>query len=467
MPMFVWAPFKEANLKLDERTYLNGSNTNLKVLVAHECPATSMAMRAFHVAGLSTLVFGLVVFSYIIEFWTESWSWVLYVAGMLLWIWRILCVLVLLASAVYAQYFKRCYQRALIFWAWLPCVHLVHCTGAFIGGTELGHYVWTTYLGPYSELSHLKVVKGLDPAITPGTAVMDAGLVEFADTFSVDRARGGCYKNYGHTYCVAPIVNNGAMSPTGTGNSPRYGTYDYFAVGVDCCTCPNTDFRCGEWFNPDAQGGIRSLDIEARARFHLAVDDFRASWGKDIGHTLFFNWVQDSVSVYNSYWERSIYVSALSVLLWLLCTFFGALMIAQIFQALIRNNIASPLDTPPPPPGVEKIWIWFLPSMLYYAEEERRQYLGLPESEAPFYPLPPDLHGHRESHHENEDLAHLHAAALGPPYAPRLAASIGHPEHDPEHPSRSPGRGFVPAPGTNHPHAHTTFNYSGYGTGHY
>lgn len=455
MPFGLGPPLKLANLQLDERTNLLGGQTNLRVLAAHECPATTMAKRALHVALLSTVVFSLVVWSYVVGSGWGPLSWLLYSFGILLTIFRVLVVLVLLASVVYAQYWKSCYRKAIIFWAWLPCVHIIHCSLALVVGNVLGHFMYQTYLGPYHELSRLKVYKGINPAVTSGTEVMDAGLVEFNDytAVGIDRARGSCYKNYGHTYCIAPIVNNGKMTPIGTGNSPSNGMYDYFAVGVDCCTCPNTDFRCGEWFNPDANGGLRSIDADARPFYHLAVDNWAASYGKDVGHPVFFTWVQDPVRSFNGYWEKSIYIGVLTVLLWLVTTFTCALMLAQAFQVLIRNSIASPLDTPPPPPGLEKIWYWFLPSMLYFAEEERRQYLGLPESEAPFYPPAPSLDGHREPYHDDEDARFRHALGHGPAYAPGLMAA------NEDHPAQA-DHGFLPAPGV--PEHEMPFNQRGY-----
>jgi len=449
---FVYGPpFKLADLAHDERTLLLGGHTNFRALMNHESPASVMAFRGLRVAVYSTLVFALAVWSYVVGSGFGLASWALYGLAYVLTAYRVLVLAVLVASVIYAQYWRSCYRKSLIFWAWLPCVHIIHCALAIGFGTALGHYLWQHYLGPYHELSRLKVYNGLNVDTTPGTEVMDAGLVEFSDLAGVDRARGGCYKNYGHTYCVAPIVNRGRLSPTGVGNMPHYGSYDYFAVGVDCCTCPMTDFRCGDWFDPDAQGGLRSIDEASRPKFHLAVQDWAASFGKDVAHALFFTWAKDPIHTFHGYFEKTIYISCLAVGLWLVTTFACAMMIAQVLQMLVRNNIASPLDTPPPPPGVEKIWYWFLPHMLYFAEEERRQYLGLPESQAPFYPPAPSIHGHREAGDADSNFRHAHA--LGPAYAPPLMAEVN--------PLPAADHGFRPAPAPLLPSKHQTYGYGG------
>ena len=73
--------------------------------------------------------------------------------------------------------------------------------------------------------------------MVPGSQIQDAGAVDFVSTAGVDSEHGGCFMNAGTTYCVAPIVTNGTIHHS-IGGAPRYGSFDYFAVGVDCCSCP-------------------------------------------------------------------------------------------------------------------------------------------------------------------------------------------------------------------------------------
>ena len=129
-------------------------------------------------------------------------------------------------------------------------------------GSLVGHYLWQHYWQQYSEVSLLKAYRGIDPAVVPGSQIQDAGAVDFASA-GIDSEHAGCFMNAGHTYCIAPIVTNGTMLHNIAG-APRYGSYDYFAVGVDCCSCPDINFRCGAWQHPWSEGGIRSTDLAAR-----------------------------------------------------------------------------------------------------------------------------------------------------------------------------------------------------------
>ena len=86
------------------------------------------------------------------------------------------------------------------------------------------------------ELGQTQAYHGIDPSVVPGSQIQDSGAVDFVSA-SVDSEHGGCFMNAGTTYCVAPIVANGTIHHS-VGGAPRYGSFDYFAVGVDCCSCP-------------------------------------------------------------------------------------------------------------------------------------------------------------------------------------------------------------------------------------
>ena len=97
-------------------------------------------------------------------------------------------------------------------------------------GTADVEWVWFQLWVIPSEAYH-----GIDPSVVPGSQIQDAGAVDFVAA-GVDSEHGGCFMNAGTTYCVAPIVTNGTIHHS-VGGAPRYGSFDYFAVGVDCCSC--------------------------------------------------------------------------------------------------------------------------------------------------------------------------------------------------------------------------------------
>mmetsp|Transcript_76727 Transcript_76727/g.121171 ORF Transcript_76727/g.121171 Transcript_76727/m.121171 type:complete len:457 (-) Transcript_76727:54-1424(-) len=82
-------------------------------------------------------------------------------------------------------------------------------------------------------------------SMKPG-GIRDAGVVVFTDDSKVDPTLGASYKEGMTTYCVAPILREGA----GGG---------YFAVGINCCgDPPNTEFNfnCGDALKENVKSGL-------------------------------------------------------------------------------------------------------------------------------------------------------------------------------------------------------------------
>jgi len=293
-------------------------------------------------------------------------------------------VVVLILSIVRGKLHKRMHRRALIFYSWWPILTFVLCSLSAVLGCSLGHLMWYTTEQPYYELDSLQPYSDVNPAIVPGKQMQDAGLVDFSDGVGVDRSKGGCFVSAGHTYCVAPILFTGELL-AGLGNTPTFGTYDYFAVGVDCCTCPNTDFRCGDWKNPLAQGGMRSLDYRSRPFYTLAVNDWEAVYLKESRHPLFFDWVQNPHFQSAVMWHTFSSTSLLACLAPFPAAFLLTVLAANALRILVQGSVASPLDVPKPPKGLEKAWKVFFPQMLDQYEEEREQLMAMPITAAPDY----------------------------------------------------------------------------------
>jgi len=192
-------------------------------------------------------------------------------------------------------------------------VNLAICSlGALAAGTVLGdrdYWLYGTNVYSYGDLiSYVDV----DPAKDSGQAFMDSGHVYFKENSYVLRQRFNKFRN-GDTYCVAPIVR-GAFSAQGavgkqTMNGfalPDSGTYDWWAVGTNCCEGTGAtqnytqgqqsvakDYTCGQVTSNLARSGMRLLSDTQRPYYLLAVQEWSATFGLPVKHPLFFTWVKD------------------------------------------------------------------------------------------------------------------------------------------------------------------------------
>lgn len=159
----------------------------------------------------------------------------------------------------------------------------------------IGSDIFQRWTLPYLALKDLKVLGHLDASKELGQNVMDAGIVYFADGNKIDAMRSWHFKQ-GAVYCVAPIIK-GEMGK----GTPETGSFDFWAVGKDCCSVSSSDFRCGAYNNPLARSGIRILDDKDRQFYRLAVEQAETLYGVMATHPVFFEWSQDPLAVVNSW----------------------------------------------------------------------------------------------------------------------------------------------------------------------
>lgn len=183
--------------------------------------------------------------------------------------------------------------------------------------------------------------------------------------------------NKGDTYCIAPIVNGGEVK-YGLAGMPASGSFDYFAVGINCCTCPNRDFKCGEWQNPLASGGIRSLDFKARPYYQLALDDWQASYGKTSKNPMFFEWTQAPEFAWKGMWNRTLYVGWLAVAAAVSVGLLVGFILDKVLQMLWYRDIISPRACFAPAPFCYKITEALLPKMYYRYQQEQADIAAMP-----------------------------------------------------------------------------------------
>lgn len=200
-----------------------------------------------------------------------------------------------LLGLVFAFWLASCY---LAYWA---RVHLPEPTWftyaavaigiAFISGTYSGLSHFGSSGASYNKVADLKVASQVDVNIATGLDVLDAGVVFFADGTHLDGMRSWHFKQR-HLYCVAPIVSNKSR------------TFDFWAVGRDCCSVDSSDFRCGAWGASNAHTGIRVLDEDVPF-YRLAVQQAETLYGIVATHPTFFRWSQDPVAEMESQQHES------------------------------------------------------------------------------------------------------------------------------------------------------------------
>jgi len=146
---------------------------------------------------------------------------------------------------------------------------------------------------PHYDMLNLNTYPSVNPAIEKGQQLMDSGRVYFSSGTNLDTKKAMGFKNH-DMYCVAPIVN---------GNE-KLATYDFWAVGMNCCNGVSSDFRCGEFNNPHARSGLRLMSEQQRPFYRLAVQQAEAAYNIKAMHPIFFTWLQDPLAEVNSYREE-------------------------------------------------------------------------------------------------------------------------------------------------------------------
>lgn len=157
---------------------------------------------------------------------------------------------------------------------------------------------------------------------------MDAGILYFAQNNHLDSMKSWHFKHRS-LYCVAPVTN---------GATPGTQSYDFWAVGEDCCSTTTSDFRCGpDWGSLTARAGIRVLDADELQNYRLAVQQAETLYGVVATHPIFFRWSKDPLHEVNSWNEKAfksyVYMVALAFVVSLLVVVLATCKFAWIGRA--------------------------------------------------------------------------------------------------------------------------------------
>jgi hypothetical protein len=211
---------------------------------------------------------------------------------------------------------------------------------SIVVGTIVGIFLYYDYFSPYYQINDLKVVANIDAGKEVGQDHMDAGLFYFAAGNKINTEKAWHFKNH-DVYCVAPIVPKSG--------SPETGTYDFWAVGKNCCSTSASDFRCGAFDNVKARNGIRILDDQARPFYRLAVQQTESIYGIMATHPIFVEWRQDPLHTINGWQDVGYGKYLLWVAGWFVFCTFWVIMATWRFAWIGRRESATSKDTYVPP----------------------------------------------------------------------------------------------------------------------
>eukprot|EP00405_Crypthecodinium_cohnii_P020343 CAMPEP_0206475610 /NCGR_PEP_ID=MMETSP0324_2-20121206/34193_1 /ASSEMBLY_ACC=CAM_ASM_000836 /TAXON_ID=2866 /ORGANISM="Crypthecodinium cohnii, Strain Seligo" /LENGTH=324 /DNA_ID=CAMNT_0053951023 /DNA_START=32 /DNA_END=1003 /DNA_ORIENTATION=- len=175
-----------------------------------------------------------------------------------------------------------------------------------LAGCLLGDINFWQFMQPSYQIDHLATYTNVDPSRqhlwsgdtrpANGGRYQDAGKIYFSQNARLDLTKAASFKD-GNLYCVAPVVDPDCKKNCG---------YDFWAVGMNCCSDLASDFRCGDFNSTHTRSGLRQVVNTWRPFFRLAVVQAEGMHGIQARHPLFFHWVEDPVYELQS-WKLSGY----------------------------------------------------------------------------------------------------------------------------------------------------------------
>lgn len=168
---------------------------------------------------------------------------------------------------------------------------LVAWVVAYIAGDVNFH----NNMQPFYDISELNTYENVDPAKYTGNQLMDAGQIVFSNKSHLDLTKSAGFMNK-DMYCVTPIISGNSSS--------KLETYDFWAIGINCCNGQPQGFRCGEYLDSSAQHGLRLLRDDQREYFRLAVKMAEASFNLNANHPIFMYWMKVPSTEVNAYQDE-------------------------------------------------------------------------------------------------------------------------------------------------------------------
>lgn len=193
---------------------------------------------------------------------------------------------------------------------------------AIVLGASLGYTNYTLNTRQYYDYIGLRKATNVEPARSQGQQMLDVGEIVFKADVSVNRAlHMGFHRT--RTYCVAPIVPSGNAS---------LATYDFWAVGMDCCYPAPNAFSCGRVSRNHADekelAGLRVLDDKESAGYALAVEQAVSAYNIQAVRPIFLYMMARPYSQIRGYMQHGqtfeLWVGAAYVILQAALVFYSA-----------------------------------------------------------------------------------------------------------------------------------------------
>jgi hypothetical protein len=196
-------------------------------------------------------------------------------------------------------------------------------------GAILGDAVFHYYMKTFYDIENLNTYPSVNPLVEPGQQVMDVGRMYFTGGTHLDVQKTAAFKN-SDVYCVTPITIGD--------DKDKLPSYDYWAVGMNCCSGEPGDYHCGEYDNPNARAGLRLMRDDQRPFFRLAIQQAEAKYKIKAQHPVLLFWVQDPIAEMNAYHEDGFRVYILGMLIYFFVNAFFVLSAALGFSKLGYNS---------------------------------------------------------------------------------------------------------------------------------
>lgn len=241
-------------------------------------------------------------------------------------LWPIVMGFFFFVLLIWAMGYKaRTKQRTPAWWTFAG----ISCSVALVLGVVAGNLNYQYYLMPSYAINNLNTYPNADVATESGTQLMDVGKAYFIAGTHLDFTKSMGFKN-DDIYCVTPITKGNAVLES----------YDFWAVGINCCSGTTADFRCGEFNNPKARSGMRLVNAYQRPFYRLAVQEAQAAYHIKANHPLFFEWVQDPVDLLEQNELKGWRIFCMGVF-----TFLGVMTLAVGLAVVAFSRLGNLMDS--------------------------------------------------------------------------------------------------------------------------